>query len=57
MQVEKNIVHPEFDAATGANDIAILELETPVVFSDAVGPICLPDGEEESYFENQATQS
>ena len=37
------ITHPNFDSSTLDNDFAIIQLETPVKFSDSVRPICLPD--------------
>ena len=37
------ITHPNFDSLTMDNDFAIIQLDTPVKFSDSVRPICLPD--------------
>lgn len=37
--VEKIIVHPEFDTTNSLNDIALIILETPIQFTDIVQPI------------------
>lgn len=42
-KVKNFIVHPEFDMFTMRNDIAVLELETPVTYDKHIVPICLPD--------------
>lgn len=34
--------HPDFDASTFRNDIAVLEMEAPVKVSPLLYPICLP---------------
>ncbi|NWT30475.1 ST14 protein, partial [Cardinalis cardinalis] len=36
------IVHPQYDQTISDYDIALLEMETPVLFSELVKPICLP---------------
>ncbi|NXR80143.1 ST14 protein, partial [Pycnonotus jocosus] len=36
------IVHPQYDKSISDYDIALLEMETPVLFSELVQPICLP---------------
>uniref|UniRef100_A0A8C9LB00 Peptidase S1 domain-containing protein n=1 Tax=Pavo cristatus TaxID=9049 RepID=A0A8C9LB00_PAVCR len=36
------IVHPQYDQSISDYDIALLEMETPVFFSELVQPICLP---------------
>ncbi|NXO70128.1 ST14 protein, partial [Phainopepla nitens] len=36
------IVHPQYDPSTSDYDIALLEMEMPVLFSELVQPICLP---------------
>jgi len=36
------VIHPKFVSKTFNNDIAILKLNSPVKFSYAVGPVCLP---------------
>ncbi|XP_044060073.1 ST14 transmembrane serine protease matriptase a [Siniperca chuatsi] len=44
--VKKNlkqiIPHPNYNAYTFDNDIALMELESPVTYSDYIRPICLP---------------
>ncbi|XP_015837473.1 serine protease filzig [Tribolium castaneum] len=45
--VRRVIVHRKYDAATFENDLALLELESPVKFDAHIIPICLPrDGED-----------
>ncbi|NXI29357.1 ST14 protein, partial [Sterrhoptilus dennistouni] len=36
------IVHPQYDQSISDYDIALLEMEKPVLFSELVQPICLP---------------
>ncbi|NXW51854.1 ST14 protein, partial [Nyctiprogne leucopyga] len=40
--IKRIIVHPQYDQSTSDYDIALLEMETPVFFSELVQPICLP---------------
>ncbi|XP_028028728.1 serine protease lint [Bombyx mandarina] len=40
--VRRVIVHRQYDPATFENDLAILELETPIKFDSHIVPICLP---------------
>ncbi len=35
-------VHPKYSPSTLENDIALVKLSAPVVFTDEVSPICLP---------------
>ncbi|XP_063237620.1 serine protease filzig [Bacillus rossius redtenbacheri] len=45
--VKRVIVHRQYDAATFANDLSLLELDTPVAFDKHIVPICMPrDGED-----------
>lgn len=41
--VRRVIRHPQFNQRSYENDIAILELDTPVQFQPHIVPICLPD--------------
>ncbi|KAG7189232.1 hypothetical protein KM043_008792 [Ampulex compressa] len=41
--VRRVIVNRAYDAATFANDLALLELETPIQFDAHIVPICMPD--------------
>ncbi|XP_075926376.1 mannan-binding lectin serine protease 1-like [Petromyzon marinus] len=43
LKVANYVVHPEFDAQTLRNDIAVLELERNVRVTDLIAPVCLPD--------------
>lgn len=40
--IEEVIVHPFYDSWTYINDIALIRLNTTVLFSDFIRPICLP---------------
>uniref|UniRef100_U3JV07 Transmembrane serine protease 7 n=1 Tax=Ficedula albicollis TaxID=59894 RepID=U3JV07_FICAL len=40
--ITRIIVHPQYDQSISDYDIALLEMETPVLFSELVQPICLP---------------
>ncbi|KAG8232593.1 hypothetical protein J437_LFUL013132 [Ladona fulva] len=45
--VRRVIVHRRYDAATFENDLALLELDSPVTYQQHIVPICMPkDGEE-----------
>ncbi|KAJ0170313.1 hypothetical protein K1T71_014241 [Dendrolimus kikuchii] len=43
--VRRVIVHRHYDAATFENDLALLELESPVKFDAHIVPICMPPDE------------
>ncbi|XP_050558266.1 serine protease filzig [Spodoptera frugiperda] len=43
--VRKVIVHRSYDAATFENDLALLELESPIKFDAHIVPICMPPDE------------
>ncbi|XP_065206196.1 serine protease filzig-like [Planococcus citri] len=45
--VRRVILHRQYDAATFENDIALLELESPIEFDSHIVPICLPDDDED----------
>ncbi|KAM4904633.1 suppressor of tumorigenicity 14 protein-like [Sylvia borin] len=40
--ITRILVHPQYDQSTSDYDIALLEMETPVLFDELVQPICLP---------------
>ncbi|KAK3767901.1 hypothetical protein RRG08_059228 [Elysia crispata] len=42
VKVSKIVTHAEFNIQTVANDIALVLLAEPLVFSDVIGPICIP---------------
>jgi secreted trypsin-like serine protease len=45
--VRRVIVHRQYDPATFANDLALLELESPVAFDEHIVPICMPRDKED----------
>uniref|UniRef100_A0A8C9X2V8 Serine protease 56 n=1 Tax=Sander lucioperca TaxID=283035 RepID=A0A8C9X2V8_SANLU len=46
LKVNRVIPHPKFNPKTFNNDIALVELTSPVVLSSRVTPVCLPSGME-----------
>ncbi|XP_072441451.1 suppressor of tumorigenicity 14 protein homolog isoform X2 [Chiloscyllium punctatum] len=40
--INRIVTHPKYDEYTSDYDIALLELKTPVFFSDSIQPVCLP---------------
>lgn len=48
-RVKRIITHEEFDIFNFNNDIALLELDTPIAFGAKSTPICLPNGGELSF--------
>uniref|UniRef100_A0A3B4FL69 Serine protease 56 n=1 Tax=Pundamilia nyererei TaxID=303518 RepID=A0A3B4FL69_9CICH len=46
LKVNRVIPHPKFNPKTFNNDIALVELTSPVVLSQHVTPVCLPSGME-----------
>ncbi|KAK2155598.1 hypothetical protein LSH36_236g04044 [Paralvinella palmiformis] len=46
-EVEYNVVtitvHPDYDSSVHSSDIALLELETPVLVNENIRPVCAPD--------------
>lgn len=46
MSLSRKIVHPDYDSSQLSFDVAILELKTPLVFSEKVNKIDLPSEEE-----------
>lgn len=45
--VKRVIIHRSYEPATFENDIALLELESPVQFDQHIVPICLPEDNED----------
>lgn len=45
--VRRVIVHRDYNAQTFENDIALLELESPVEYAQHIVPICLPEDTED----------
>ncbi|XP_050527110.1 serine protease filzig-like [Daktulosphaira vitifoliae] len=46
-KIKRVIVHRQYDAATFENDIALLELESPVSYDQHIVPICMPDEDDD----------
>ena len=44
--VKRVVVHKDFIARTFDNDLALLELESPVEFDEHIVPICMPQGQD-----------
>ena len=42
LNITKKTLHEDYNPRTFDNDIAILTLNEPVTFSEAISPICLP---------------
>lgn len=40
--LKRIIPHPSYNEYTFDNDIALMELDSPVAFKDTIRPICLP---------------
>ena len=46
IEISKEIVHPDYDVTdigSLTNDIMLIKLAKPAIFSGYVAPICLPD--------------
>lgn len=41
--VKRIISHPQYDPMSYDNDIALMELDSPVTLSQSIWPVCLPD--------------
>ncbi|XP_025908828.1 transmembrane protease serine 2 [Nothoprocta perdicaria] len=41
--VQKVISHPDYDADSKDNDVALMKLETPLTFNDNIRAVCLPN--------------
>jgi transmembrane serine protease 3 len=49
------VYHPQYDPQTTLNDIAVIKLASPIRFSTAVQPACLPSSGERVSENNEAT--
>ncbi|XP_073670118.1 polyserase-2-like [Paramisgurnus dabryanus] len=47
--VSQIIKHPNYDSNTNDNDITLLHLSSPVVFTDYIKPVCLPSNDSTFY--------
>lgn len=45
-------IHPDYDHATHANDIAIVKLNRPTIYNSYIRPICLPKTNMQVYKKN-----
>lgn len=48
-RIKRIIAHEDFDIFTFNNDVALLELESPLFYSARVSPACLPDGKQKDF--------
>ena len=48
-KVKRVVIHKDYKAPTFENDIAILELETPIERQPHVVPICMPKDDKEEF--------
>ncbi|KAJ8687184.1 hypothetical protein QAD02_022978 [Eretmocerus hayati] len=53
--VKRVIVNRGYDPATFENDLALLELETPIQFDAHIVPICMPDDKTTNFVNKTAT--
>ncbi|XP_010775381.1 serine protease 27-like, partial [Notothenia coriiceps] len=47
--VDKIITHPDYDALSNDNDMALLKLSSPVKFTDYIQPVCLASADSTFY--------
>ena len=48
-KVKRVVIHKDYKASTFENDIAILELETPIERQPHIVPICMPKDNNEQF--------
>jgi Trypsin len=48
-KIRRIIAHEDFDIFNFNNDIALLELATPIVYGPRVTPVCLPSGNQDDF--------
>ncbi|KAG8237910.1 hypothetical protein J437_LFUL017782 [Ladona fulva] len=53
-KIEKVAIHPQFNASNYNNDLAIITMDKPVMFTTRIRPICLPFREGGNYTGNAA---
>ncbi|MPC49346.1 Chymotrypsinogen B [Portunus trituberculatus] len=54
VRVAKVVKHERYSAVTVDNDVALLQLNTPVQYNQAVAPVCLPCGLSEDILLNES---
>lgn len=42
-EIEKIYNHPSYSSSTSANDISLIKLKTPIVYTKEMAPVCLID--------------
>jgi hypothetical protein len=42
LESDNFIIHPQYSATTGQNDIALIKLPRPIAYSPNIAPVCLP---------------
>ena len=47
-RVSRILLHPDYNFKTLIFDMAILILEKPFIFTDSIGPVCLPEPSQET---------
>jgi Trypsin len=47
------IIHPDYNIDSTANDIALIRTQNPIIFNEAVQPVCLPFKYRENSFLGQ----
>ena len=55
--VKHYYVHPDYDKVSDEHDMAVIEMEDPLDFTDYVQPACLPTRVRFKFIENQIRKS